>query len=85
MVYLSMESLGLYFILVGVFHNSAYVDFVLDTRSKALRWIIMGLAMATVLQLTSSWTEHVVVETTGVAKINSSAVDPSSDLLYRTL
>ena len=45
----------------------------------------MGLAMATVLQLTSSWTEHVVVETTGVAKINSSAVDPSSDLLYRTL
>ena len=46
----------------------------------------MGLTMeTTVVQLTSSLTEHVVVETAGGEKIISSAVDPSSELLYRTL
>ena len=45
----------------------------------------MGLAVATVVQFTSSLTEQVVVETAGSEKINSSAFDPSSELLYRTL
>ena len=45
----------------------------------------MGLAVAPVVQLTSSLTEQVGVETADVGKINSSAFDPSSELLYRTL
>ena len=45
----------------------------------------MGLAVAPVVQLTSSLTEQVVVETAGSENINSSAFDPSSELLYRTL
>ena len=45
----------------------------------------MWMVVAAFVQLTSSLTAQVVDETACVGKMSSSAFDPSSELLYRTL